>query len=175
VLDTLFGKKYFYFLDGYNQIQIAKVDQENTTFTCPWGTYAYRVLPLFLCNAPATFQRVVLAIFFDFIHDCVEVYMDDFTVYGDDFPQALENLEKVLVRRQEAHLALSSSKCKMMQNKGIVLGHHVSFKGIKVDTSKIEVISRIPIPSTQKEVRIFLGHAGYYLQFIEIFTKIASP
>jgi hypothetical protein len=68
VLDTLSRKKYFSFLDGfsgYKQIQIAPEDKENTTFTCPWGTYAYRVLPFGLCNAPTTFQRVILAIFFD--------------------------------------------------------------------------------------------------------------
>ena len=76
VLDTLSGKKYFSFLDGYsgyNQIRIAPEDQEKTTFTCPWGTYAYKVLPFGLCNAPATFQRAVLGIFADLIHDCVEV------------------------------------------------------------------------------------------------------
>jgi hypothetical protein len=104
VLDTLSRKKYFSFLDGfsgYNQIQIAPEDQEKTTFTFPWGTYAYRVLPFGLCNAPATFQRVVLAIFSDLTHDCVEVYMDDFTVYGDDFQQALDNLKKVLIRCRE--------------------------------------------------------------------------
>lgn len=71
--------------NNYNQIQIALEDQENTYFTCPWGTYAYRVLPFGLCNAPATFQRVFLTIFVNIIHDCVEVYMDDFIVYGDDF------------------------------------------------------------------------------------------
>jgi hypothetical protein len=88
VLDTLSGKKYFLFLDGfsgYNQIQIALEDQEKTTFTCPWGTYAYRVLPFGIFNAPTTFQGVVLAIFSDLTNDCVEFYMDDFTVNGKDF------------------------------------------------------------------------------------------
>ena len=99
VLDTLGGKKYFSFLDGfnrYNQIRIALEDQEKTIFTCPWGTYAYKVLQFGLCNAPATFQRAVLDIFSDLLHDCVEVYMDDFTVMGDTFEEALDILEKVL-------------------------------------------------------------------------------
>ena len=98
VLDTLLGKQYFSFLDGYsgyNQILIAPKDQDKTTFTCPWGTYAYRVFPFGLCNALATFQRVVLGIFGDLIHKCVEVYMDDFTSYT--FQQVLDNLEKVLI------------------------------------------------------------------------------
>jgi hypothetical protein len=113
VLDTLAGKRYFSFLDGYsgyNQIQIAPEDQDKTTFTCPWGTYAYKVLPFGLCNAPATFQRVVLGVFADLIHDCVEVYMDDFTVYGNTFEEALSNLEEVLIRCQESNLALSHEK-----------------------------------------------------------------
>ena len=71
-----------------------------TTFTCPCGTYAYRVLPFGLCNAPATFQLAVLGFFADVIHDCVEVYMDDFTTYGNTFQEALDNLEKVLIQCQ---------------------------------------------------------------------------
>jgi hypothetical protein len=113
VLDTLSGKKYFSFLDGfssYNQIQIAPEDQEKTTFTCPWGTYAYRVLPFVLYNAPATFQRVVLAIFSDLTNDCVEVYMDDFTVHGQDFQEAFSSLKKVLIRCKETKISLSNEK-----------------------------------------------------------------
>eukprot|EP00253_Pinus_taeda_P025248 PITA_25248 len=178
VLDTLTGKKYFSFLDGfsgYHQIQVAPKDQDKTTFTCPWGTFAYRVLPFGLCNAPATFQRVVLGIFSDLINDCVEVYMDDFTIYGDSFKKALENLEKVLIRCKETNLSLCHEKCFMMFTEGIVLGHHVSGDGIKVDRSKVEVISKFPIPNCQKDVRNFLGFTRYYRRFIENFTKIASP
>ena len=100
VLDTLSGKQYFSFLDGYsgyNQILIEPEDQDKTTFTCPWRTYAHRVFPFGLCNAPATFQQAVLGIFSDLIHDCVEVYMDNFTAYGNTFQEARENLEKVLI------------------------------------------------------------------------------
>ena len=85
-------------------------DQDKTTFTCPWGTYSYKVLPFGLCNAPANFQREMLGIPTDLVHDCVEVYMDDFIVYGNDFKEALDNLEKVLIRCQETNLALSHEK-----------------------------------------------------------------
>jgi len=95
--------------------------------------------------------------------------MEDFTIYGDYFPQALENLEKVLILCQESHLVLSSIKCKIIQTQGIVLGHHISHEGVKVERKKIEVISHIPFPTSQKEVRIFLGHAGYYRRFIKKF------
>lgn len=164
-LDTLSGKQYFSFLDGYsgyNQIQIALEDQEKTTFTGPRGKFTYRVLPFGLCNAPTTFQSTVLGIFFDLTNDCVEICMDDFTIYGNTFQEALENLEKVLIRCQEDNLALSHEKCKMMLTEGIVLGHHVSSTCIKVDPTKIEVISKLPPPQTQKDERSFLGHVGYY-------------
>jgi hypothetical protein len=88
VLDNLSGKKFFSFLDGfsgYNQIKIAPQDQDKTTFTSPWGTFAYRVLPFGLCNALATFQRAVLGIFSDMLNDSMEIFMDDFTPYGVSF------------------------------------------------------------------------------------------
>ena len=113
VLDTLSRKKYFSLLDGfsrYNQIHIAPEDQEKTTFTFPWGTYAYRVFPFGLCNTPTTFQRVVLGFFANLIHDCVEVFMDNFSVYGDTYEEALANLEKVLIHCQETNLSLSHEK-----------------------------------------------------------------
>jgi len=113
VLDTLSGKKYLFFLDeysGYNKIQIAQKDQEKTNFTCHHGTYAYIFLPFILCNDPTTFQKVVLAIFVDIIHDCMEVYMDDFIVYGNDFQHSWENIEKVLICCQETHISLSNEK-----------------------------------------------------------------
>ena len=111
------GKQYFSFLDGYsgyNQIPIAPEDQDKTTFTCPWRTFSYRVFSFGLCNAPATFQRAVLGIFSDLIHDCVEVYMDDFTTYGNTFQEYLDNLGKFLIQCQEENLDLSHEKCKML-------------------------------------------------------------
>ena len=100
VLDTLASKKYFSFLDGYssyNQISIAPEDQDKTKFTFPWGTFSYYVFPFGLCNAPVIFQRVVIDIFVDILHDCMEIYINDFTAFGVTFEDALMNLEKVLV------------------------------------------------------------------------------
>jgi len=90
-------KSFFSFLDGfsgYNQIQIVHEDQDKTTFRCPWGTFTYWVLPFGLCNAPAMFQREIFGIFSDLVDDSVEIYMDDFTPYGDSFLEGLKNLEK---------------------------------------------------------------------------------
>ena len=119
VLDGLAGKKFFSFLDGfsgYNQIQISPEDQDKTTFTCPWGTLAYRVLPFGLCNAPATFQRAVLSIFAELVHDSVEIYMDDFTPYGSNFQEALSSLGKVLTKCIEMNLFLSPEKCEFFDD-----------------------------------------------------------
>jgi hypothetical protein len=135
VLDTLAGKRFFSFLDGfngYNQIQIAPEDQDKTTFMSPWGTFAYRVLPFGLCNTPATFQREILGIFSDLVNDSVEIYMDDFTPYGDSFEEALENLEKVLKRCKQMHVSLSTEKCHMLMEEGVVLGHLLSASGIRL-------------------------------------------
>jgi hypothetical protein len=101
--------------------------------------------------------------------------MDEFTVYGNTYQESLDNLEKVLIRYREMNLSLNHEKCKMLLTEGVVLGHHVLSEGIKVDPANIEVIIRLPPPKTQKEVRIFLGHVGYYQQFIENFTKIVAP
>ena len=133
VLDTLAGKKFFSFLDnfsGYNQIQIAPEDQDKTTFTYHWGTFSYRVLPFGLCNAPATFQRAILSIFSNLINEGLEVYMDDFTPYGDDFEPALQMLEKVLQRCIATRLYSIHEKCDMMMTEGLILGHYISIVGI---------------------------------------------
>ncbi|GKA71031.1 reverse transcriptase domain-containing protein [Tanacetum coccineum] len=140
---TVTGWRYF-------QIPIDPMDQEKTTFTCPFGTYAYRRMPFGLCNAPATFQRCMLAIFHDMIKESVK-------------------------RCKDAHLVLNWETCHFMVKEGIVLGHKVSSAGLEVYKAKIDVISKLPPPTNIKGVRSFLGHAGFYRRFIKDFLKIARP
>ncbi|GJY71489.1 reverse transcriptase domain-containing protein [Tanacetum coccineum] len=165
MLERLAGNEYYCFLDGFSgyfQIPIDPNDQEKTTFTCPYGTFAYRRMPFGLCNAPGTFQRCMMAIFHDMIEKTMEVFMDDFSVFGDSFSTCLTNLEKMLKRCEDTNLALNWEKSHFMVKEGIVLGHKISKKGIEVDKAKIDVISKLHHPTTVKEIRSFLGHAGFY-------------
>ncbi|RVW29370.1 Retrovirus-related Pol polyprotein from transposon 297 [Vitis vinifera] len=119
-------------------------------------------MPFGLCNAPATFQRCMLSIFSDMVERIMEVFMDDITVYGGTFEECLINLEAVLHRCIEKDLVLNWEKCHFMVRQGIVLGHIISEKGIEVDKAKVELIVKLPSPTTVKGVRQFLGHAGFY-------------
>ncbi|GKB58425.1 reverse transcriptase domain-containing protein [Tanacetum coccineum] len=178
MLERLAGNEYYCFLDGFSgyfQIPIDPRDQEKTTFTCPYGTFAYRRMPFGLCNAPGTFQRCMLAIFHDMVEKTMEVFMDDFSVFGNSFDICLSRLDKMLKRCEDTNLCLNWEKSHFMVKEGIVLGHKISRNGIEVDKAKVDVISKLPHPTTVKGVRSFLGHAGFYRQFIKDFLKISRP
>ncbi|GJT10029.1 reverse transcriptase domain-containing protein [Tanacetum coccineum] len=148
MIERLAGNEFYCFLDGFSgyfQIPIDPQDQEKTTFTCPYGTFAYRRMPFGLCNAPGTFQRCMMAIFHDMIEKTMEVFMDDFSVFGDSFDSCLSNLEKMLKRCEDTNLVLNWEKCHFMCREGIVLGHKISKAG------------------------------GFYRRFIQDFSKIARP
>ncbi|GJX44555.1 putative nucleotidyltransferase, ribonuclease H [Tanacetum coccineum] len=177
MLERLCGNEYYCFLDGFLgffQIPIAPEDQEKTIFTCPYGTFSYRRMPFGLCNAPATFQRCMTAIFHDMVEDFMEVFMDDFSVFGNSFDCCLANLDRMLARCEETNLVLNWEKCHFMVKEGIVLGHKISRAGIEVDRAKIDVIAKLPYPTNVKGVRSFLGHAGFYRRFIKDFFMISK-
>jgi hypothetical protein len=116
-----------------------------------------------------------MSIFSDMIEQIMEVFMDDFSVYGKTFPECLKNLDRVLKRCSEKDLVLNWEKCHFMVREGIVLGHMVSERGIEVDRAKIEVIEQLPPPTNVKGIRSFLGHAGFYRRFINFFWKSPVP
>ena len=178
ILDQLAGYSYYCFLDGYsgyNQIAIAPKDQEKTTFTCPYRIFAFRRIPFGLCNAPATFQRCMMAIFSDMVEDIMKIFMDDFSVFGTYFDHCLHNSALVLQRCEDKNLVLNWEKCHFVVQEGIVPGHRVSSKGIEVDRAKIATIEKLPPPKNVKGIRSFLGHAGFYGRFIKDFSKLSKP
>jgi hypothetical protein len=141
MLERLANNSIVYYLDGYfgyHQILIHPDDQRKATFTCPYGTFAYRQMSFGPCIAPASFQRCVMAIFFDLIEKVMEVFMDDFSVYGKTFEDCLADLNKVLKQCQMVDLVLNWEKCHFMVREGITLGHKISEKGIEVEKAKIE-------------------------------------
>lgn len=116
-----------------------------------------------------------MAIFFDMVKKYIEVFMDDFSVFGDSFDDCLVRLTLAMQRCEEKNLVLNWEKCHFMVKEGIVLGYRISSKGIEVDKAKIQVIEKLQPPNSVKEIRSFLGHAGFYRRFIQDFSKITKP
>nr|GEW91795.1 reverse transcriptase domain-containing protein [Tanacetum cinerariifolium] len=133
---------------GYFQIHIDPQDQEKITFTCPYGTFVYRRMPFGLCNAP---------------------------VFGDSFLSCLTNLDKMLNRCEEMNLVLNWEKCHFMCREGIILGDKISKSGIEVDGAKVDVIAKLPHPTTVKGVRSFLGHAGSENLTADHLSRLENP
>nr|GEV54114.1 reverse transcriptase domain-containing protein [Tanacetum cinerariifolium] len=153
MLERLGRNQYYCFLDGFSgyfQIPIDLKDQEKTTFTCPYRTLAYRCMPFGLCNAPGTFQRYMMVIFHDMIKKAMEVFMDDFSVFRNSFQSCLSHLERMLKRCEDTNLCLNWEKSHFMVKEGIVFGHKFSKQGIKVDKAKVDVITKLPHPTTVK-------------------------
>nr|GFB88405.1 reverse transcriptase domain-containing protein [Tanacetum cinerariifolium] len=169
MLERLAGNEYYCFLDGFSgyfQIRIDPRDQEKTTFACPYGTFAYRRMPFGLCNAPGTFQRCMLAIFQNMVEKTMEVFMDDFSVFGNSFKNCLSRLDKMLQWCEDINLSLNWEKSYFMVKEGIVLSHKISKNEIEVDRAKFDIIAKLPHPTTVKGIRSFLGHASFYRRFI---------
>nr|GEW03830.1 reverse transcriptase domain-containing protein [Tanacetum cinerariifolium] len=148
-LNEAIGKDHFPL--PYFQIPIDPKDQEKTTFTRPYGTFSYRRMPFGLCNAPGTFQRCMMAIFHDMIEKTIEVFMDDFSVFGNSFQSCLSHLERMLKRCEDSNLCLNWEKSHFMVKEGIILGHKISKQGIEVDKAKVDVITKLPDPTTVKD------------------------
>ncbi|GJS75499.1 reverse transcriptase domain-containing protein [Tanacetum coccineum] len=170
MLERLARNEYYCFLDGFSgyfQIPIDPQDQEKTTFTCPYGTFAYRRMPFGLCNAPSTFQRCMMAIFYDMIKETIEVFMDDFSVSRDSFSSCLSHLDKMLKMCEDTNLVLNWEKCHFMVKEGIVPGHKILKFGIEVDREKVDVIAELPPPTSVKGIRRAENLAADHLSRLE--------
>jgi hypothetical protein len=177
-MDQLRQAKYFSKIDlrsGYHQMKIRPEDIHKTTFVTRYGQYEYTVMSFGLTNAPTYFMNMMNKVFMDELDKCVVVFIDDILVYSQTAEEHEEHLRIVLGKLRQHQLYAKFSKCEFWMEEVPFLGHVLSAKGVVVDPSKIEAVSKWQSPKSVTEIRSFLGLAGYYHRFIENFSKIAKP
>ncbi|KAK1646557.1 hypothetical protein QYE76_064362 [Lolium multiflorum] len=178
LFDQLTGAKVFSKIDlrtGYHQLKIRATDIPKTAFTTRYGLYEYNVMSFGLTNAPAYFMNLMNKVFMNFLDKFVVVFIDDILIYSKSEEEHEQHLEAVLDTLREHQLYAKFSKCEFWLKEVGFLGHILSAGGIAVDPSKIKTVEEWKAPTTQTEVRAFLGLAGYYRRFVEGFSSIARP
>ena len=160
---------------GFHQIRIKPEHIEKTAFNTKYGQFEYLVMPMGLCNAPATFQSLMSRIFYDCIDVFMVVYMDDLLIFSKDRSTHFKHIETVLSRLKENKLYISPQKCDFMKDEISFLGMIVGNGGIKVDGTKIQVLREWPKPKSLTEVRSFMGLLQFFRRFIKDFSKISAP
>ena len=177
-LDALGGACYFSTLDlasGYWQVEVDSRDREKTGFVTPCGLYQFRVMPFGLCNAPATFQRLMEHVLAGLHWTTCLVYLDDIIIFSKSIEQHIAQLSDVFARLKGAGLKIRPSKCRLLQSSVQYLGHIISGKGIKTDPAKIACVANWPVPETTAELKRFLGFASYYRRFVRNFAQVTCP
>ena len=177
-LDAMNGAKWFTTFDlrsSYHQVELEPQDADKTAFICREGSYRFVTMPFGLCNAGATFQRLMDVVMCGLNFDICLVYLDDIICYSSTLEEHLQRLRLILQRLQNAGLKLKPSKCNIMQKTVEFLGHLVSADGIKPHPEKIIAVVNWPIPSSLRDLRAFLGLCGYYRRFIFQFSAVAAP
>ncbi|KAG1940729.1 interleukin-1 receptor accessory protein-like 1-A [Pimephales promelas] len=160
---------------GYWQVQVDERDREKTAFTTPFGLFEWDRMPFGLCNAPATFQRLMQRCLGGQLVDSTLVYLDDVIVFSPDFASHLLHLERVFQAMEKYGLKLRPDKCQLFRSEVQFLGHRVSAAGVSPDPEKVSAVQGWEAPKTVRQVRSFLGFVGYYRRFIKGFSGIAKP
>ena len=178
ILDQLGGAKYFTILDlasGFHQVPMHPDSKIKTAFSTPFGHYHFNRMPFGLKNAPATFQRLMDKVLLGLQGTELFVYMDDIVIYARSLEEHTEKLYNLLIRLEKANLTLQPEKCSFLRKEVAYLGHVISQDGVKPDPKKVEAVRKFPRPRTVKNIKQFLGLAGYYRRFIPKFSMIAKP
>ncbi|XP_057190663.1 uncharacterized protein LOC130554808 [Triplophysa rosa] len=177
-LDVLGGAKTFSTLDlqsGYWQIEMKLDDRHKTAFATRYGLYEYTRMPFGLCNAPGTFQRAMELVLRGLQWDTLLIYLDDIIIFGEDVEQCIERLAEVFRRLQEYGLKLKPSKCQLLRDEVLFLGHVVSSEGIKTNPALINDVRDWNPPTSVQQLQSFLGLCNYYRRFVAKFAEIAAP
>lgn len=177
ILEEVAGHERYTFMDGYsgyNQVSIALVDRHKTAFTTPWGTFVWHVMPFGLCNAPATFQRLVMSIFSDLLYKSMTVFIDDFSTQSG-IEDHLGFVRESLERCRQSQMALNPEKTYLAVSRGVLLGYVVSKAGREPEPEKVKVITNLKPPTNVKEVQRVLGHVGWYRELIPNYATITLP
>lgn len=176
--DAMSGAQWFSTFDlrsSYHQVPLNPADADKTSFICRQGMFRFKTMPFGLCNAGATFQRLMDIVLSGISFDICLAYLDHIIVFSEDESSHIEMLRVVLTRLEQAGLKLKPSKCSLMQRSVSFLDHVVSASGIATDPQKIHDIVNWPVPQNVKEVRAFLGLCGYYRRYVERFAELARP
>jgi len=178
ILDQLGSAKYFSVFDlasGFHQIPMHESDAQKTAFSTPFGHYEFKRMPFGLKNAPATFQRLMDRVLSGLQGTTLFVYLDDIVIYARSLQEHERKFNQLAERLRNANLRLQPDKCEFLRREVTYLGHVIREDGVKPDPKKIEAVSNFPRPKNAKNVKQFLGLAGYYRRFIPDFSKTAKP
>ena len=177
-LDTLKGATWFTTLDlrsGYHQVAMDPKDADKTAFVTRRGMYKFKKMPFGLCNAGATFQRLMDVTLSGLRYESCLVYLDDILVFANDVESHLRRLQEVFERLRSVNLKLKPSKCTLLQRRVEFLGYVVSNNGLSADQLKVDAVETWPVPNKVRDVRSFLGLCSYYRKFIQGFANVAAP
>lgn len=178
ILDKLGRAQYFTTIDlakGYHQIKMHPKDIHKTAFVTPKGLYEYIRMPFGLKNAPATFQRLMNEVLREYISKICVVYMDDILIFSTSLQEHIVNIRKIFNKLSEHNLKVQFNKCSFLKKETEFLGHVLTNEGIKPNPNKIKCINEYSLPTSEKQLRGFLGATGYYRKFIEGYARLAQP
>jgi hypothetical protein len=176
ILDQLGSAKYFSIFDlasGFHQIPMDKTDAQKTAFSTPHGHYHFNRMPFGLKNAPATFQRLMAQVLSG-LQGFELFYLDDIVLYASSLREHELKFQRLAEKLTQANLKLQPDKCEFLRKEVTYLGHIITENGVKPDPSKIKAVQKFPTTKNLKNIKQFLGLAGYYRRFIPNFSKMAK-